>query len=653
MHRWLLHLSAVCLLVAVLLPAAASASTRAEGVWSDPGPQPGAPAVLDALSGSATAAVQDARQAAPVTTWRILFLVFRETDTDYEDLAGVTRHLKATLPQADIDGLLSSLSGAVQPAVREWSSGQAAWDVEVQYPAEPITRVAQLDARNNWVAPDCISGAISRYFRPDYHDFVMVYWRRSDDAGNSIPSDGWGWGSFRRSPDYGYVTVTYADWNTWSPDVADTGSQIWIHEWLHPVCWFYRDLGYRLPSGDSDGGGSHGYTNGQPPYPGWGTFYADLMNNRVLEDGVNTGIPPEAWARGTFRGGTAASFTITPSVVGGATGHGSISPPGVQTVVLGDTPTFTFTPDPGYRVNAVRVDGDLVAPSTPTSYTFPAVSGSHTIAVEFAANEFTITPSVAGGHGNVLPGTAQVVSVNATPTFTFWPDPGFHVAEVRVDGALVTLTGEDAYTFPAVSASHSISVSFAADTPAPAKHTITPSVLGGHGSISPATAQTVSAGASMTFTFLPDAGYKVGEVRVDGVAVATTGADRYTFVSVGASHTISVSYVSRSPEPGPTPETITVTAPRPVTVKYGRTALLPFRVDGTSHGGTADVTITIKSLAGKIVSKKAMRKVPLNTTRGYAFTCTLNRGRYRFSVTAVTPSGIRSANTASNTLRVR
>jgi hypothetical protein len=78
-------------------------------------------------------------------------------------------------------------------------------------------------------------------------------------------------------------------------------------------------------------------------------------------------------------------------------------------------------------------------------------------------------------------------------------------------------------------------------TPAPS-HTVTPSVTGGHGSISPAGAQTIKWGATPTFTFSPDAGYHVAQVLVDGNPVAMTGAGEYTFAAVKADHTISVSF---------------------------------------------------------------------------------------------------------------
>jgi hypothetical protein len=53
------------------------------------------------------------------------------------------------------------------------------------------------------------------------------------------------------------------------------------------------------------------------------------------------------------------------------------------------------------------------------------------------------------------------VDWHTTPTFAFTPNAGYHVDDVRVDGAVVSTTGANRYTFSAVTANHTISVAFA------------------------------------------------------------------------------------------------------------------------------------------------------------------------------------------------
>jgi hypothetical protein len=77
----------------------------------------------------------------------------------------------------------------------------------------------------------------------------------------------------------------------------------------------------------------------------------------------------------------------------------------------------------------------------------------------------TITPTVAAGQGTISPSTPQIVSYGATPSFTFAPAAGYHVATVSVDGSPVTMTAANTYTFPAVSADYTLAVSFATPPP--------------------------------------------------------------------------------------------------------------------------------------------------------------------------------------------
>ncbi len=87
----------------------------------------------------------------------------------------------------------------------------------------------------------------------------------------------------------------------------------------------------------------------------------------------------------------------------------------------------------------------------------------------FAPAFYTITPSVASGHGDVTPGGEQTVSGGRDKAFTFAPDAGYHVEQVKVDGAVVTPMPTAGYTFTAVCDDHTLNVAFSRDKPALAK----------------------------------------------------------------------------------------------------------------------------------------------------------------------------------------
>jgi hypothetical protein len=73
------------------------------------------------------------------------------------------------------------------------------------------------------------------------------------------------------------------------------------------------------------------------------------------------------------------------------------------------------------------------------------------------------------------------------------------------------------------------------------KFTITSSVVAGSGSITPLGAVEYDKGSTATYTVTPAAGYKVGEVKVDGVT-QPVGAT-YQIANIQANHTITASFV--------------------------------------------------------------------------------------------------------------
>jgi len=82
------------------------------------------------------------------------------------------------------------------------------------------------------------------------------------------------------------------------------------------------------------------------------------------------------------------TYTITATAGPG----GSISPSGAVTVKSGDSATFTITPNSGYAISDVKVDGKSVG--VVTSYTFTNVTADHTIEATFEKNEIVIVLQV-------------------------------------------------------------------------------------------------------------------------------------------------------------------------------------------------------------------------------------------------------------------
>ena len=209
---------------------------------------------------------------------------------------------------------------------------------------------------------------------------------------------------------------------------------------------------------------------------------------------------------------------------------GTISPSGSTSVNHGENLAFTITPNTGYSITSVAVDG--VSQGAISSYTFNNVSANHTISATFTAHVYTISAS-AGSGGTISPSGNVTVSYGGSQTFVIIPNSGYAISDVLVDGVSQGFVG--IYAFGNVTAHHTISARFSQIT-----YTIQASAETG-GTISPSGAVTVGQGAQQTFTITANSGYVVSDVLVDGSSIGAVSA--YTFTNVSSSHVISARFV--------------------------------------------------------------------------------------------------------------
>jgi len=264
-----------------------------------------------------------------------------------------------------------------------------------------------------------------------------------------------------------------------------------------------------------------------------------------------------------------AAFAIKTYAISASTGSGgSISPAGGINVTYGASQTFTITPNTGYRIAGVLVDG--VAQGTPGSFSFSNVTAAHTIQATFTANPtYTLTVSKNGtGSGTVTnspTGTTfnagTVVSLtaaaNANSNFTGWT------------GACSGTTNSCTVT---MNANATVTAAFAIKT-----YTIT-AAAGSGGSLSPSGGINVNSGASQTFTITPNTGYQIAGVTVDGVAKGTPGS--YSFSNVTAAHTIQATFNLETNKP-----TSSISSPTGgAALRHPAVAITGGAADGTGSG---------------------------------------------------------------------
>jgi PKD repeat protein len=239
---------------------------------------------------------------------------------------------------------------------------------------------------------------------------------------------------------------------------------------------------------------------------------------------------------------------------------GSISPSGAVSVVMGNNQNFTISADTGYHIANVLVDS--VSQGAISSYPFTNVVANHTITATFAINQYTIT-ATSGANGNVTPAGVTPVLYGGSQAYNITPVSGYHVADVLVNNA--TVGAVTTYEFTNVNANQTISATFAIN-----QFTITPSVAGGNGAISPDTVQTVDYRATPTFNFTPAIAYHLHNVTVNSVQVTPTGNNSYTFPPVTENKTIVARFMIDPPVAGFTGSPRT--GPIPLSVSFNDTS---------------------------------------------------------------------------------
>ena len=313
-------------------------------------------------------------------------------------------------------------------------------------------------------------------------------------------------------------------------------------------------------------------------------------------------------------GGTSSSTTVIPvpttySLSITASGNGSASYSGATvrgkttsfTVNEGTTAKITFSPDNGYRIKSVRVNGSTVTVSN-NQYTISSINANTTVSVEFEAIPITtytlsITASGSGSasySGSTIRSKTSSFTVNAgsSATITFSPDNGYRIKSVKVNSSTVSVSNNQ-YTISSINANTTISVEFEAIPVTTYTLSITASGNGsvtyGNTSIRSKTSSfTVNAGTSATITFSPDNGYRIKSVKVNNTTASVSN-NQYTISSINANTTVSVEFEAIPV----TTYTLSITASGNGSASYGGTTIRSKTNTFTVNAGSsATITFT-------------------------------------------------------------
>nr|MCR5114610.1 T9SS type A sorting domain-containing protein [Bacteroidales bacterium] len=159
-------------------------------------------------------------------------------------------------------------------------------------------------------------------------------------------------------------------------------------------------------------------------------------------------------------------------------------------------------------------------------YTFADVRDNHTFAAYFTLRTFTVEIT-AGEGGNVTPNGTVAVNYGDSLAVSITPADCYDIASVVVNGESIAAT--DSYVFRQITENQTLDVMFAQR-----EYTLT-ATAGEGGTVTPAGATTVACGNSQTYTVVPDEGYEIAYLMVDGDSVAAAGS--YTFSDIREDHT--------------------------------------------------------------------------------------------------------------------
>ncbi len=237
-----------------------------------------------AYANTANAHTAYASEYGGVAVWRVLLLVYTNTDVDYTQ-GGTNKHYTGAMSVANRDEGVWAFHQFLSLA-NELSDREAVTLGDVVYSPNAITNLSLYSTDSYYVNPADIAGDLSTYDPSGRYDSILVYWHPG-----AVPTTYLGLGGGPDPSAHGATFGQIIEWGGWDGEGKD--GEAWVHEWGHGMCVHEQNLGHRMPTQTMDGKGAHGYTGAN-----W-EYYYDLFRDRVWETNPPpsdyTGTPVQGW----------------------------------------------------------------------------------------------------------------------------------------------------------------------------------------------------------------------------------------------------------------------------------------------------------------------------------------------------------------------
>ena len=269
-----------------------------------------------------------------------------------------------------------------------------------------------------------------------------------------------------------------------------------------------------------------------------------------------------------------AEFNI--SVVCGEGGNVTSS---AQFVNYGESVTFTITPDEGREIESVILNGvDITNQVIDGQYTVYDIKDHIVLTVTFGYGDIAMVISCSEGCqiqvNDVMLGSGELstlIPYGSDVTIRLFPDQGYDIAFVTINGADVTSKFENnVFVIQNVTEQKNINV-------VATRTSYQIEVIESEGGTIIASSNTVIPGGSVTFTLLPDEGYEVVNVIMNGENITDKFENgTYTIETVRTDISIQATFAAKH---------------YTITCSYNEGGMVMSSVPEVTHGGDATILI--------------------------------------------------------------
>jgi hypothetical protein len=228
--------------------------------------------------------------------------------------------------------------------------------------------------------------------------------------------------------------------------------------------------------------------------------------------------------------------------------NGTIATSDGNTITNAETKTITITPDKGYTLGSLTINGNTVSPvQSGNSYTYNLSNVTEDISVvpTFTPIIYNIT-IVSGNNGSASVNGGNTITVEDNKTLTITPDNGYTLNRLLINNSPVEAEKDGdnfTYNLSGISENITIGLLFKAK-----EYTVTVNT-GDNGSASKVGNKTITIGDDLTITITPNKGYRISKAMLNNTniieqLVQEDDTYKYTIQNISSDMTVDIEFAA-------------------------------------------------------------------------------------------------------------